>query len=78
MADTKKIRAQLDDTLLIRMPSELKERFQRACEIELTLPSAQARILLSAWIKEMAREHPEIMEKTKGASDARSRERPSP
>jgi hypothetical protein len=64
----KKIRAQLDDNLLIRMPSEFKERFQRACEIELTRPSAQARMLLAAWVKEMAKSHPEILDPSKGGN----------
>lgn len=57
--------AENDDYLQIRMPAKLKERFVRACDLELVRPSVQARALLSAWIKQMSKEYPEVLEATK-------------
>lgn len=57
--------AENTDVLMVRMPAKLKERFAQACDLELVRPSAQARALLSAWIKEMAKQYPEILESDK-------------
>jgi cobalamin-dependent methionine synthase I len=57
--------AENNDVLMVRMPARLKERFAQACDLELVRPSVQARALLSAWIKEMAKEYPEILESDK-------------
>lgn len=62
---SRKKAAENDDYLQIRMPAKLKDRFARACDLELVRPSVQARALLSAWIKEMAKEYPEILESDK-------------
>lgn len=60
-----------DEVLMVRLPAKLKEQFCLACDVEMIRPSAQARAMVSAWVKAMAKEHPEIMETDRqgGGSD---------
>lgn len=62
--------AENNDVLMVRMPARLKERFVQACDLELVRPSVQARALLSAWIKQMAKEHPEVLETSEEMKNA--------
>lgn len=68
MAEKRKVRTttpKYDDVLMVRLPKKLKEQFALACDLEMIRPSAQARSMLSAWLKEMAKVHPEILESDK-------------
>lgn len=50
-----------DDVLMVRLPRKLKEQFCLACDMEMIRPSAQARSMVSAWVKQIAKERPEIL-----------------
>jgi hypothetical protein len=46
---------------MVRLPTKLKEQFCLACDLEMIRPSAQARAMVSAWVKEISKERPEIL-----------------
>lgn len=50
-----------DEVLMVRLPAKLKEQFCLACDLEMIRPSAQARAMVSAWVKGISKERPEIL-----------------